>query len=85
MHKNVTKCNETLSKWCKNKHRVSKIIDTFEMYQQAEAGDSGPQGSETPVCLAQPWNARGLDGPDSSPKLGQRLLSPAGDSGAGVT
>jgi hypothetical protein len=27
------KCNETLSKWCKNKHGVSKIIDTFETYQ----------------------------------------------------
>jgi hypothetical protein len=33
MHKNVTKCNETLSKWCKNKHGASKIIDTFETYQ----------------------------------------------------
>jgi hypothetical protein len=32
MHKNATKCNETLSKWCKNKHVASKIIDTFEMY-----------------------------------------------------
>jgi hypothetical protein len=28
------KCNETLSKWCKNKHGASKIIDTFEMYQR---------------------------------------------------
>jgi hypothetical protein len=27
------KCNETLSKWCKNKHGASKIIDTFETYQ----------------------------------------------------
>jgi hypothetical protein len=34
MHKNVTKCNETLSKWCKNKHGASKIIDTFETYQR---------------------------------------------------
>jgi hypothetical protein len=33
MHKSATKCNETLSKWCKNKHRASKIIDTFETYQ----------------------------------------------------
>jgi hypothetical protein len=33
MHKNATKCNETLSKWCKNKHGVSKIIDIFETYQ----------------------------------------------------
>jgi hypothetical protein len=32
MHKNATKCNKTLSKWCKNKHGASKIIDTFEMY-----------------------------------------------------
>jgi hypothetical protein len=27
------KCNETQSKWCKNKHGASKIIDTFETYQ----------------------------------------------------
>jgi hypothetical protein len=33
MHKNATKCNETLSKWCENKHGASKIIDTFETYQ----------------------------------------------------
>jgi hypothetical protein len=35
MHKNATKCNETLSKWCKNKHGASKIIDIFETYQGA--------------------------------------------------
>jgi hypothetical protein len=35
MHKNATKCNETLSKWYKNKHGASKIIDTFETYQMA--------------------------------------------------
>jgi hypothetical protein len=35
MHKNATKCNKTLRKWCKNKHGASKIIDTFEMYHQA--------------------------------------------------
>jgi hypothetical protein len=39
MHKNATKCNETLSKWCKNKHGASKIIDTFEMYQSHAAKD----------------------------------------------
>jgi hypothetical protein len=33
MHKNAMKCNETLSKWCKNKYGASKIIDTFETYQ----------------------------------------------------
>jgi hypothetical protein len=34
MHKNATKCNGTLSKWCKNKHGASKIIDTFETYHK---------------------------------------------------
>jgi hypothetical protein len=34
MHKNTTKCNETVSKWCENKHGASKIIDTFETYQR---------------------------------------------------
>jgi hypothetical protein len=34
MHKNATKCNETIGKWCKNKHGASKIIDTFETYQE---------------------------------------------------
>jgi hypothetical protein len=34
MHKNATKCNKTLSKWCKNKHGASKIIDTFGTYHQ---------------------------------------------------
>jgi hypothetical protein len=35
MHKNATKCNETLSKWYKNKHGASKIIDTFETYHMS--------------------------------------------------
>jgi hypothetical protein len=29
------KCNETICKWCKNKHGASKIIDTLETYQWA--------------------------------------------------
>jgi hypothetical protein len=33
MHKSATKCNETVGKWCKNKHGASKIIDTLETYQ----------------------------------------------------
>jgi hypothetical protein len=37
MHKSATKCNETLSKWCKNKHGASKIMDTLEMYHQPPA------------------------------------------------
>jgi hypothetical protein len=37
MHKSATKCNETLGKWCKNKHGASKIMDTLETYQGAES------------------------------------------------
>jgi hypothetical protein len=40
MHKSATKCNETICKWCKNKHGASKIIDTFETYQAAPGGDT---------------------------------------------
>jgi hypothetical protein len=35
MHKSATKYNETVGKWCKNKHGASKIIDTLETYQPA--------------------------------------------------
>jgi hypothetical protein len=37
MHKSATKCNETLGKWCKNKHGASKIIDTLETYQRTRS------------------------------------------------
>jgi hypothetical protein len=37
----ITKCNETLSKWCKNKHGASKIIDTLEMHQAPWTSSSG--------------------------------------------
>jgi hypothetical protein len=39
MHKNAMKCNETLSKWCKNKHGASKIMDTLEAYQRVNRID----------------------------------------------
>jgi hypothetical protein len=42
MHKSATKCNETVGKWCINKHEASKIIDTLETYHQPVA--AGPQG-----------------------------------------
>jgi hypothetical protein len=35
MYKNATKYYKTQSKWCKNNHGASKIIDTFETYQSA--------------------------------------------------
>jgi hypothetical protein len=40
MHKSATKCNETIGKWCKNKHGASKIIDTLETYQAPEPMDA---------------------------------------------
>jgi hypothetical protein len=40
MHKNATECNETIGKWCKNKHGASKIIDTFETYHHAVMGQA---------------------------------------------
>jgi hypothetical protein len=39
MYKNATKCNETIGKWCKNKHGASKIIDTFETYHSPVVED----------------------------------------------
>jgi hypothetical protein len=53
MYKNATKCNETIGKWCKNKHGASKIIDTFETYQ-------GFRSSRGRIRLNWPllWNRR---------------------------
>jgi hypothetical protein len=49
MHKNAPKCNETLSKWCKNKHGASKVIDTFETYHgpslETRKRNDGERGS----------------------------------------
>jgi hypothetical protein len=36
MHKNATKCNETLGKWCKNNHGAWKIMDTLETYHPSQ-------------------------------------------------
>jgi hypothetical protein len=47
MHKNATKCNETLSKWCKNKHAASKIMDTFETYQAPASTDRTAGGGSS--------------------------------------
>jgi hypothetical protein len=53
MHKNATKCNKTLSKWCKNKHGASKIIDMFERFQRWEL--IWPEMKGVP---AAPWYSR---------------------------
>jgi hypothetical protein len=51
MHKSATKCNETIGKWCKNKHGASKIIDTFETYQF----------DLIKICLRSRWHDRSAD------------------------
>jgi hypothetical protein len=56
MHKNATKCNETLSKWCKNKHGASKIIDTFETYQPIPPANPFSKPSP-PIFVATPASA----------------------------
>jgi hypothetical protein len=53
MHKNAMKCNETLSKWCKNKHGASKIIDTFETYH-ATPPKMNSMTSVAPLSLCTP-------------------------------
>jgi hypothetical protein len=51
MHKSAIKCNETVGKWCKNKHRASKIIDTLETYHPAarpwERSPTSPDSLQT--------------------------------------
>jgi hypothetical protein len=42
MHKNAMKCNETLNKWCKNKHGASKFMDTLQMYHSPNPKSSPP-------------------------------------------
>jgi hypothetical protein len=74
MHKNVMKCNETLSKWCKNKHGASKIIDTFETYQGATIGAAQqleghpvePEVKKLRVQPSDPGEATGEEGKTSA-------------------
>jgi hypothetical protein len=70
MHKNATKYNETLSKWCKNKHGASKIIDTFETYQPSTLFLGGWPTTTVPLYagtakagllpVGVAWTVRGL-------------------------
>jgi hypothetical protein len=62
MHKNATKCNKTQSKWCKNKHGASKIIDTCETYHYSLLimGDSNVDGDVSEVN----GDGGGVDGVD---------------------
>jgi hypothetical protein len=61
MHKSATKCNETVGKWCKNKHGASKIIDTLETYHpqrmieeiDMEVKEDGPEITTTTTLIAK--------------------------------
>jgi hypothetical protein len=56
MHKSATKCNETVGKWCKNKHGASKIIDTLETYQGSQrAGHSPRTRIISPTLTGHHW------------------------------
>jgi hypothetical protein len=55
MHKSATKCNEILSKWCKNKHGAPKIMDTLETYHTTPGPQQlGPAGKAAGHLAAQP-------------------------------
>jgi hypothetical protein len=69
MHKNAMKCNETLSKWCKNKHGASKIIDMFDTYQLPHNLGAGIEAFWLLVAkltCRRPWQSTTLQ-PVSSP------------------
>jgi hypothetical protein len=51
MHKSATKCNETLSKWCKNNHGASKIMDTLETYHVALSKKPELGGAVISICV----------------------------------
>jgi hypothetical protein len=76
MHKSTTKCNETIGKWCKNKHGASKIIDTFETYQDAkERGVEAQEERRAPgssvVCPPPPLGVPLYRGKETSLPLHQ--------------
>jgi hypothetical protein len=64
MHKNATMCNKTQSKWCKNKHGASKIIDTFETYQPPTQPSGFVPGCGWCGAALPLLNAGGIQGPD---------------------
>jgi hypothetical protein len=80
MHKSATKCNETLGKWCKNKHGASKIIDTLETYHGVTSDPSQPEhpctwaglsssGAEVAVMLDEAILVAGIRRESRSPVM----------------
>jgi hypothetical protein len=72
MHKSATKCNETVGKWCKNKHGASKIIDTLETYQRSfdamastTSSWTGWQSCSAPLAHIY-WSTENLDLPSGT-------------------
>jgi hypothetical protein len=57
MHKSATKCNETIGKWCKNKHGASQIIDTLETYQEPQEEGMMSTAASFPLV----WNQGLID------------------------
>jgi hypothetical protein len=88
MHKSATKCNETIGKWCKNKHGASKIIDTLETYHlppgrsqfplSLESSTSRPRAAPPPALLPQPPAPPSLSAPSGFTRAaGQPPVPPA--------
>jgi hypothetical protein len=69
MHKNATKCNETLNKWCKNKHGASEIMDMLETYQdpQGKKANSVEETSFLSAIMAMLVNDRAHVDPNNVP------------------
>jgi hypothetical protein len=57
MHKSATKYNETIGKWCKNKHGASKIIDMLETWAPGRLGDEmgGPAKRNALSMVVGQW------------------------------
>jgi hypothetical protein len=78
MHKSATKCNETICKWCKNKHGASKIIDTFETYHSAHGPTITAVPSHSYLChhtnrAAMDKPGHGKPGPTSPARPGPKI------------
>jgi hypothetical protein len=85
MHKSATKCNETIGKWCKNKHGASKIMVTFETYQPPPRSRSvfrgGVAAQSTPAQPPYPALQGATAGP---PNISVRSPGPVSSSVAAV-
>jgi hypothetical protein len=70
MHKSATKCNETVGKWCINKHGASKIIDTLETYQRSRRSHL----ASSFICVNDPEQEASNKSLSWRVRLAQKLL-----------